>query len=219
MRINIPYLHTDHPCADQVMPLLDAAGIEFQLLSQANWADTYPYHPEVKFRMAHTGQYLLIHYQVAEETVRAIAETDNARVWEDSCCEFFISPAQNEQYYNLEVNCTGKALLNFGIVGQRQRATEATLASIDRWSSLGKGIFDNRPAPAEWNLCLVLPIGALYAHQYSSWSGLQVKANVYKCGDLLPKPHFLSLTRIELPKPCFHCPEWFADFVFENPAN
>ena len=37
----------------------------------------------------------------------------------------------------------------------------------------------------------------------------------YKCGDKLQTPHFLSWAPIDLPKPKFHCPEFFGELVFE----
>ena len=36
-----------------------------------------------------------------------------------------------------------------------------------------------------------------------------MKGNVYKCGDMLPHPHFLSFFPIHLPKPDFHRPDFF----------
>ena len=48
-----------------------------------------------------------------------------------------------------------------------------------------------------------------------SGDGLKVKGNVYKCGDMLPHPHFLSFFPIDLPKPDFHRPDFFGSVEFE----
>lgn len=201
--------------AVDVIPLMEEHKIEFHALTYHNWESEYPYKPQVEFRMAHTGNNLLIHYKVREEYVRAVAEIDGGRVWEDACCEFFISPDQNEFYYNFECNCAGTLLLNYGVVGNRKSATQEVMAKIDRWSSLGRHPFDVKEAQKQWELTLVIPINVLFEHGMNSWAGKRMKANVYKCGDLLPKPHFVSLTKIDLPTPCFHCPQYFTEFEFE----
>ena len=76
--------------AKDIPALLDENHIEFQAIDCVNWKD-YPYRPEVEFRIAHTGDTILLNYRVKEESVRAVAAEDNGRVWEDSCCEFLFS--------------------------------------------------------------------------------------------------------------------------------
>ena len=45
--------------------------------------------------------------------------------------------------------------------------------------------------------------------------GKEIRANFYKCGDELDKPHYLSWNPINLEKPNFHCPEFFGTLFFE----
>ena len=40
------------------------------------------------------------------------------------------------------------------------------------------------------------------------------RANVYKCGDLLPVPHFISWNPITTESPDFHRPEFFGQMRF-----
>ena len=75
--------------ASAIPVLFDAAGIEWNAIACVNWAE-FPYQPEVKFRAAHTGDAILLHYQVTEASVRAVAAADDGRVWEDACVEFFL---------------------------------------------------------------------------------------------------------------------------------
>ena len=93
--------------ASAVPVLFDAAGIEWNAIACVNWAE-FPYQPEVKFRAAHTGDAILLHYQVTEASVRAVALADDGRVWEDACVEFFLSPEGYDFYYNFECNCATK---------------------------------------------------------------------------------------------------------------
>ena len=172
--------------ASQVPALLDKAQAEWHRIDTVNW-DAYPYKPEVSFRIVHTGDKLLVHYRVTEESVRAVAAHDDGRVWEDSCCEFFVSPDGNDVYYNLECNCGGTLLLHGGQKGgERPSAPVSVLESAS----------------------------AFFLHAITDFSGLVMRANFYKCGDLLRTPHFLSWSPIDLPRPQFHCPQYFGEIRF-----
>lgn len=202
--------------AAEVPGLLDREGIGFQKVECVNWAEDYPYKPAVSFRIAYTDDALLIHYRVSEESVRSVAGCDNGKVWEDSCVEFFSVPAADGVYYNMECNCTGRLLVGVGAGREnRQHAPQEVLDRVDRWSSLGTGDFEEKAAPAEWQVALVIPFSTYFLHQITSLAGTEVRANFYKCGDMLSKPHFLSWNPIELPKPNFHVPEFFGMLHFE----
>ena len=80
------------PVEAQAVPaLLDENGVEFQPIDQVNWKE-FPYKPQASFRIAHTGKEILVHYRVTEASVRAVAPTDNGKVWEDACAEFSCRP-------------------------------------------------------------------------------------------------------------------------------
>lgn len=201
--------------AIDVPALLDREGIEPQAINQVNWPDTFPYAPQVTFRMAYTDEALLLHYVVKEESVRSIAGQDNGPVWEDSCVEFFSVPAADGVYYNMECNCTGRLLVGAGASREgRQRASQEVLDRVDRWSSLGEGDMEERPAPAEWQVALVIPYSTYFLHQIQTLQGATIRANFYKCGDKLKTPHFLSWNPIQFHKPNFHLPEFFGEVKF-----
>ena len=198
-----------------VPTLLDANGIEFYPIETVNWKE-YPYQPAVKFRAAHVGDAVLLHYQVTEASVRAVATTDDGRVWEDACVEFFLSPEGNDFYYNFECNCVGKLLLHGGEAGsERPGASEEVLKSVKRWASLGTEPFEERVGECTWEVALFIPTSAIFHHSIDSLDGKTMRANFYKCGDLLQTPHFLSWSPIDLSQPKFHCPEFFGEVKFE----
>lgn len=206
-----------HVAAKDIPTLLDTHQVEFQPISCVNWKD-FPYCPEVSFRMAHTGDCILLNYRVKEESVRAIAAEDNGRVWEDSCCEFFFQLPEDQEenvYYNFECNCGGTLLIGGGRPGDRPHAPQEILQQVDRWTSLGKAPFEERMGECSWQLALCIPKKAFFRHQLKGFKGLTARANFYKCGDLQNTPHFLSWNPIDLPKPCFHCPEFFGKVIFE----
>jgi len=201
--------------AAAVPALMDAADIEFNPIACVNWKE-YPYQPDVKFRAAHTGDAILLHYQVTEASVRAVATADDGRVWEDACVEFFLSPESNDFYYNFECNCAAKLLLHGGPAGgERPGAAEDVLKSVKRWASLGTEPFEERVGECSWEVALVIPASAIFRHEIADLNGKAMRANFYKCGDLLQTPHFLSWSPIDLPQPKFHCPEFFGEIVFE----
>ena len=200
--------------AAQVPALLDDHHIPFQPIDQVNWT-AYPYAPQVEFRIAHTGDYLLLHFRVTEASVRAVAAEDNGRVWEDSCVEFFIqTDEQQPLYYNIECNCAGTLLIGHGVRGNRTHAEKAVMDSVQRWSSLGRTPFEERVGACSWELVEVIPVSALFGDTVDRLDGKVWRANFYKCGDLLQTPHFLSWNPIDLPEPCFHCPDFFGQITF-----
>ena len=46
-------------------------------------------------------------------------------------------------------------------------------------------------------------------------SGVEWKANLYKCGDKTSHPHWLTWSGIDLAQPDFHQPIYFGTLVFE----
>lgn len=201
---------------EDIPALLDQAGIGFEPIACVNWNE-YPYRPEVRFRIAYTEGAFLLHYRVKENSVRARYGTDNGSVWTDSCVEFFLKPGNDEVYYNIECNCAGTVLLEAGVPGEkpRERAPLEVVNRIGRWASLGRKPFEERIEETEWEVALWIPLEVFFRHSVGSLEGQQIRANFYKCGDELQTPHFLSWNPIGLPKPNFHCPEFFGQLTIE----
>lgn len=212
----IPKLKEDCHSAILVPELMQAEGIAYTEIAQVNWPEPYPYKPKVEFAAAHTGDALLLHYRVEEQSVRAVARQDHEHIWEDTCVEFFIMPAEDNIYYNVECNCTGKLLVAAGKDrAERCPAPVKVMQGIDRWASLGTVPFDTRTEPTKWELALRLPISTFFLHSLCSLVGLRAKGNVYKCGDCLPARHFVSWNPIVADAPDFHRPESFGQMFFE----
>lgn len=179
-----------------------------------NWAQDYPYSPRVTFRIAHNNKAIFIRFDVTEDCTMARVTEDNGEVWTDSCVEFFLA-LDDSGYYNFEFTCIGKALAGF----RKERphpvhGSPEIMQSIKRLSSLGTGNFEEKKGPVNWTLTVAIPVSALFKHQITQLSGLEAKANVYKCGDNLSKPHFLSWQPILTPAPDFHVPRFFTDIQF-----
>ena len=177
-----------------------------------NWPEAFPASPEVSFGIFHSGDVLHLRFSVREDAVRAVCDADGGRAWEDSCVEFFFAPRPDGIYYNLECTCIGKVLLCRGTGRDgREPLPEALVQGIRRRASLGPEPFGLRAEPTAWELELDIP-AATYG--LDSFEGLHARANFYKCGDLLPVPHFLSWAPIDTPNPDFHRPEFFDELSF-----
>ncbi len=140
--------------AASVPGLLDRENVAFVPVDTVNWKD-FPYLPEVRFRIAYTDEAILLHFRVKEESVRAAAPHDNGAVWEDACVEFFSVPAGDGVYYNMECNCAGTLLVAAGKEREnRMYAPQKVLDGVDRWSSLGRGVFGEKvgDAAGKWLL-------------------------------------------------------------------
>ncbi|MEG1607558.1 MAG: carbohydrate-binding family 9-like protein [Mucinivorans sp.] len=180
-----------------------------------NWAQEFPYAPQVSFRAQHSRDELWIKFMVNEQYTMAMVKQDNGEVWTDSCVEFFISFDQTG-YYNFEFSCIGKALLAFR--KEKPNATHASQVVMDtilRASTLGSECFAEKVGPQEWELMVKIPVTAFFKHSIENLNGMTAKANFYKCGDKLTKPHFLSWQPIEAQSPNFHLPEFFGTLEFE----
>ena len=118
-------------------------------------------------------------------------------------------------YYNFELTCIGKALLGFR--KERPHAVLATpqiMQTIKRLPSLGETPFAEKSLGKPWELVVAIPASALFKHQINSWEGLKATINLYKCGDNLSTPHYLSWRPIDTETPNFHVPHCFQEVTF-----
>ncbi len=190
---------------------LDAA--EEHHIDNLLWSDN-GYKPDVRFRMAHTSDGILLKYKVKERSIKAEYRQINDPVYKDSCVEMFIAFDDDKNYYNLEFNPLGTALVGFGS-GKKDR-TSVSNGLIERIGShqLIKMPNDAAGAPAEWELTLNIPFSVFEHHHITSLDQRTCQVNFYKCGDDLPEPHFLSWNNVKYPHPNFHLPEFFGRVKF-----
>lgn len=194
--------------------LMDCHGIAPLAIDTVNWPEQYPYAPNVKIRIAHSPEKLLLNWQVSETSVRACVTNDNGPVWEDSCVELFLSLPGRHDYFNIECNCIGTLLIGIGPNrNNRRHLPLAALAQVERCASLGRKSFDERVAPSLWSLSLVIPT-AIFGVE--TLAGVLARANFYKCGDKLTNPHFLSWNPVNAPAPNFHLPDYFGLLKFKS---
>lgn len=211
----IPYICAQGAISAADIPqIMSSHNVTYHVVTNVNWPKEYPYCPKVEVALAHDGKNILVHYRVSEQTVRAAADHDNGSVWEDSCCEFFCMPNPADGiYYNIECNCAGTLLIGAG-KGKTDRVHADTeiMEGVDRWTTLPlRTSFEEKALEGEWQLALRIPVESFFMHEIKDLNGTSMLINVYKCGDALKTPHFLSLFPIDNPTPNFHLPAFFGE--------
>lgn len=173
-----------------------------------NWPDDFPYCPECNVRAVWCDKGLGILYNVKGLDIRALAMSDNGSVWQDSCCEFFVSDPCDGTYYNFEMNCIGTLLVS----KRKSREdcvhyTAEKLKKVKRFTSLERKQVEINDMEFSWSVGMFIPFSLIGIDKYHIPTSL--KANFYKCGDLTAHTHFLSWSPIDAPKPDFHRPDFF----------
>ena len=207
--LTIPYITLPFEASSElkIETLLTASS--FQTIAEQPWP-SFPYKPDVKFSIAHTGTDILLSYKVEEVEVRHVNTAINSAVWEDSCVEFFIS-FDDKGYYNFEFNCIGTALVGFGKNRNDRKLLPVTL--IKRICCFAQ--MEKKGDSFHWQMQAIIPLSVFMYHAVFNLEGKKGKANFYKCGDKLAQPHFLAWNNIETDEPDFHQPAFFGDIEFE----
>ena len=138
-----------------------------------NWPEAFPYTPEMNLRLFHTGSHLVLDYTVHEACTAARVREDLGEVWTDSCCEFFLQPRGEGNYYNIEATCIGRVLI--GWRPGREGAVHAPKGLLDnvlRYPSLGSEPFEEKVGDNHWRLTLAVPVEALFADRLKTFSGI-----------------------------------------------
>ncbi|MBO9202286.1 MULTISPECIES: carbohydrate-binding family 9-like protein [Niastella] len=210
--LRVPYLNSIdlHTPLQEISQVLDAT--PKQQLVYVPWV-AYPYHPEVQFTMAHSSNAVFLKYFVKEKNIRAVNNTLNSPVYNDSCVEFFIGFNDEPAYYNFEFNCIGTPLIGFG-----EGKTDRSLLPLEIGQQIKyKSVLtnDQNQKAIGWELTLLIPVTAFCYHHIQTLKGLKCAANFYKCGDELPEPHYVTWANIQWPQPNFHLRQFFGALEFE----
>jgi hypothetical protein len=213
------------------VPFLDGTGQNLQTLDlllaaeplqQLNYSPWPEFDTATKaaFSIAHVNDAILVRYEVQEEVLKSLTREFNEDVHLDNCIEFFIAfGSTSNNYYNIELNCLGSLKIGYGPGRMQRIPLEPELlrrvkvkTSMDYTPGTGAHAF-------KWQLLLYIPLAVFTFDEVDSLEGTVCRANFYKCGDDLPKPHFLAWNRIDTPTPDFHRPEFFGQLRFAKVKN
>ncbi|MGM9760255.1 MAG: carbohydrate-binding family 9-like protein [Parabacteroides sp.] len=183
-----------------------------EFIDSINWEE-YPYKPITAFDIARSSSRLYIRYFVKCNSLKAIYQYDNSPVHLDSCVEFFMQKQGDVEYMNFEFNCIGTC----DAARRQSREIKTSLSSdeyaqIERHSSLENKPFEEQLGNYSWELIVAIPFELMGLDPQNLPE--KIRGNFYKCADDTAMPHFVSWNPIDLPKPDFHCPDFFGEIYF-----
>ncbi|MEO7444304.1 MAG: carbohydrate-binding family 9-like protein [Ferruginibacter sp.] len=199
----------DKNSIEKVSDFLDT--FDRQKLDYVPWPK-FPGKPKVDFAIAHDLTTIFLKYYVEEKYLRAENNIVNGPVHEDSCVEFFVSFDEGDNYYNIEFNCIGIGFIAYGNSKANRVLLDTDLVSNLKTKSIIAPENDN---VASWQLTLAIPMSTFIYTPAKELKDMSCRVNFYKCGDMLPEPHFISWSNIIAGTPNFHLPEFFGRLVIE----
>jgi hypothetical protein len=188
-------------------------------------ADFHPesmdHRPDTQVRLAYDAESLHVRFDVADRYVLCRHTEHQSAVCKDSCVEFFLSPTNDERYFNVEVNAGGAVLLHYNVPGEhgRYQSTPVEPEWIERLgveASLTPPVEPEQEGGLTWWVRYAVPFALVEAHAGVGppASGTQWHANFYKCADASSRPHWASWASIGSVRN-FHQPKCFAPLAFE----
>jgi hypothetical protein len=203
----------ENPEMKEISARLDNLGAGHSV-DTINWKE-YLYRPEVRFNIAYSDREILLKYYVKEKYFKAEKTEANQMVCEDSCVEFFVSPANDSLYYNFEFNAIGTCLLGTGTSrSDSSLAPAGVISKIRKMTSLGNNPVKEKKKEISWTITLAIPKEVFFRHKIKDLRGKTFRANFYKCGDKLSEPHYLTWNPVETPVPDYHQPRYFGQLKF-----
>lgn len=213
--VEVRRLHFSEPLPglDDISAELDSKCVR-NPVDMVNWKD-FDYKPSVSFSIGYTEKEIFLKYYVTEKWFRAEKTITNSAVYEDSCVEFFVSPADDSLYYNFEFNAIGTCLMGIGKARQnRMQVDPSVISMIRRKGSAGTRPIGEQTGEFSWDLTIAIPAACFIKHNITDLSGKIFRANFYKCGDKLKIPHYLTWNPVGTEKPDYHRPEYFGLMKF-----
>ena len=159
-------------------------------------------------QFCYDAQFLFVHLRAVEENIRAEYTAPLSPVFRDSCLEFFFMPENEDRYFNFEINPNGCLHVGFG----RGRGDRTVLYRRDMDT-----LFAIRPlkTPDGWEVFYLIPLSFLRLFWPDFTFTGNLRANVYKCGDLTRQEHYLAWNPVASETPDFHRPQDFGLMTFE----
>jgi len=183
-----------------------------EYIDTVNWKE-YSYKPIVAVDIARGRDNLYLRYFVRGNSLKANYTEDGSPVHKDSCVEFFMKRPESAYYMNFEFNCIGTCDASYRKSREdKTPLTPEAYSAVRRYSSLPLKSFDEQTGIHSWELLVSIPFTLMGLNPNKLPE--KILANFYKCADETLFPHYLSWNPIDLPKPNFHCPQFFGELYF-----
>ena len=187
-----------------------------------NYMGSKPEHfPTVYAKLVYSDTDIYVIFKVFDQYVKSIAEEYQGKVYEDSCVEFFFTPADNSStgYFNLETNCGGVQLFHFNPEDKAPRTDikYEDYKNITVAHTLPKMNNPEIKEEVTWYIEYKIPFKVIskYYKTDNPKSETVWRGNFFKCADETSHPHWLTWNKVDNPTPNFHMPQYFGTLIFE----
>ncbi len=169
-----------------------------------------PKDVKVFARIAYSDEGFYVFLRTQEPRHRAQEKGPLGYPYHDSCLEFFFAPDYEhpERYLNFEMN--SNKCLYLGIRGSGE--SKARLV-IDVDGILKPEVAFN---PDGWQLRYFIPFDfiRIFVPDFSPKAGDKIRANCFKCGDMMSPEEYLSWSPVPTEGFTFHRPDCFGTMIF-----
>ncbi|MBI9016742.1 MAG: carbohydrate-binding family 9-like protein [Phycisphaerae bacterium] len=211
-KIKAPFTHTGD--------IDSGIWLDIPIIEINNYMGDEPEHkPRCQAKMVYDSDNLYIIFSVRDNYILSTRTQNQQDIWNDSCVEFFFSHDITKGYLAIEMNCGGRFLLYYKANPQ----TANTLFTYDQcnqvevFHSMPKTVNPELRKETTWTVEYKLPLAMCneYLNIGNPQPGTVWQGNFYKCADECSRPHWLTWSPIDWPKPNFHKPEFFGNLIFE----
>ena len=168
-----------------------------------------PASASVTAKIAYTDDAIAVYLNAYEPNIRAEEEGTLGSPCHDSCLEFFFSPVEGDnRYFNIEFNSKKCMFLGFGSgITDLVRLVpdpDELLSPVIRFTEDG------------WEITYKIPYSfiRLFFPSFEAKAGKTIRANCYKCADMMEPAHFLSWNLVTVLPVSFHRPCDFGLMTF-----
>ena len=150
-----------------------------------------------------------VHLKAKEAHIRAEEPIPYGVACQDSCMEFFFRPdEQDGRYFNIEVGAGGCVHIGLG------HYRHDSVRLIPRKDQAMKDMQINRTEDG-WEVFYTFSTDFIrvFFPGYQLLPGRKIAANLYKCGGLTVKKHYIVWNFIGTEKPDYHQPDYFGEMI------
>lgn len=180
----------------------DFSAVEALPIDTLLWCPEVPITAQAQICYDETALYVRLSAQ--EPNIRAEERGPLGVPCVDSCLEFFFCPIEgDDRYLSIECNPNGCLYLGFCNTGRRIiRLLPDEVKAIEPVIEMTEG---------GWSVTYAVPADyvRLFFPAFELKSGVCLRANCYKCGDLTVQEHYMSWNPVEVVDPDFHVPAFF----------
>lgn len=182
-------------------------------MSAVNWGDNYSYKPVVSFSLAYGKNDLYVRFFVHGNCLRAVNQTDQSAVEEDSCVGLVLRNPDSDQIFDFAFNCIGTCLATQKKAAEKQLLDSSLLSGIRRFTDLQPRAFCEMEGLFHWQVVVALPFCLLGIS--GEMLPCTLSGNFYKRADATALPHYLSWIPVKTSSPDFAHAEFLGDLVLE----